>query len=78
MALGVGDKVRSAGGVEGEVVTLNADQHSVMVKVPGDWRGTGIVSIPLARLVQIEVYTSTRGFMCYSNPNHSTGAAPDR
>ena len=62
MALYIGDKVRSQGGVEGEVVALNEDGRSVMVKVPGEWAGTGIVSIPVVRLMFIERYTQ-------KNPN---------
>lgn len=54
MTLYIGDKVRSQGGVEGEVIALNEDGRSVMVKVPGDWAGTGVVSIPIVRLMFIE------------------------
>jgi len=57
MTIKLGDKVRSIGGVEGEIVLINADRRSVMVEVPGQWPGTGIVSIPLARLLRIEAYT---------------------
>jgi hypothetical protein len=57
MTVKLGDKVRSAGGVEGKIVRINADHLSVMVEVPGVWRGSGVVSIPLARLTRIEAYT---------------------
>jgi hypothetical protein len=60
MKINIGDKVRSVGGVEGEVVSLKGNEHSVMVKIPGQWLGTGVVSIPLERLTQIAAYTSTR------------------
>jgi hypothetical protein len=65
----VGDKVRSVGGVEGEIVALNGDHQSAMVKIPGNWRGTDVVSIPLVRLVLIDVYTSTRRLTSHCNPN---------
>lgn len=60
MKIKLGDKVRSCGGVEGEIVLINDDRRSVMVKVPGIWRGSGIVSIPLVRLTQIAAYTVER------------------
>ena len=60
MVFKLGDKVRSIGGVEGEIVSLNGDARSVMVHVPGDWRGTGIVSIPLCRLTVIPKYSAPR------------------
>jgi hypothetical protein len=56
----LGDKVRSLGGVEGEIVRLNADRRSVTVQVPGEWRGTGIVSIPIVRLRPIAEYSTER------------------
>ena len=56
----LGDKVRSLGGVEGEIVRLNEDRRSVAVHVPGEWPGTGIVSIPIARLRPIAEYSSER------------------
>ncbi len=56
----LGDKVRSLGGVEGEIVRLNADRRSVAVHVPGEWRGTGIVSIPIVRLRPIAEYSTER------------------
>jgi preprotein translocase subunit YajC len=61
MKIRIGGKVRSIGGVEGKVIAVSDDRHSVMVKVPGTWRGTGIVSIPLVRLKAIEAYTSHDG-----------------
>jgi hypothetical protein len=66
MILNVGDKVRSQGGVEGEIVALNDDGRSVMVRVPGRWTGTGVVSIPVVRLICIKRYTQKRG-SCGSN-----------
>ena len=60
MILNIGDKVRSAGGVEGEIVAAGIDAQSVTVKVPGIWRGTGLVSIPTIRLEVIKAYTATR------------------
>jgi hypothetical protein len=77
MRISIGDKVRSAGGVEGEIVALNEDQRSVMVKIPGDWRGTGVVSIPLIRLVLIDAYTSTRELPLHCNPNRSADRTDD-
>jgi hypothetical protein len=62
MTLYIGDKVRSQGGVEGEVISLNEDGRSVMVKIPGEWAGTGVVSIPIVRLMFIERYAQ-------DNPN---------
>jgi hypothetical protein len=62
MTLYIGDKVRSQGGVEGEIVALNGDGRSVMVKVPGEWAGTAVVSIPIVRLMFIERYAQ-------ENPN---------
>ena len=63
----LGDKVRSLGGVEGEIVRLNEDRRSVAVKVPGQWKGPGIVSIPLVRLRRIDGYSAEkrprRGFV---------------
>jgi hypothetical protein len=53
----LGDKVRSLGGVEGQIVRLNDDRRSVTVQVPGDWPGTGTVSIPLVRLRPIARYS---------------------
>jgi hypothetical protein len=58
MTIKLGDKVRSIGGVEGVIVGINDDRRSVMVKVPGTWRGTGVVSIPLVRLKIIEALTA--------------------
>jgi hypothetical protein len=66
MTLYIGDKVRSQGGVEGEIVALNGDGRSVMVKVPGEWAGAGIVSIPIVRLMSIERYAQ-------ENPNCDSG-----
>jgi hypothetical protein len=54
----LGDKVRSQGGVEGEIVRLNDDRRSVMVRVPGEWSGPGTVSIPVVRLRRIAEYAS--------------------
>lgn len=45
MKMKIGDKVQSIGGVEGEIVSRSAEHRSVMVKVPGVWLGSGIVSI---------------------------------
>lgn len=56
----LGDKVRSLGGVEGEIVRLNDDRRSVAVQVPGEWKGTGIVSIPVVRLRPIAEYSWER------------------
>jgi hypothetical protein len=53
----LGDKVRSLGGVEGQIMRLNADRRSVTIQVPGEWRGTGIVSIPVVRLRPIAEYS---------------------
>ena len=58
MKMKIGDKVQSTGGVEGEIVSLSAEYRSVMVKVPGVWRGSGVVSIPLARLQVIPDYSA--------------------
>ena len=58
MKFRLGDKVRSLGGVEGEIVRLNDDRRSVAVHVPGEWPGTGIVSIPIVRLRQIAEFSS--------------------
>ena len=55
--LKLGDKVRSLGGVEGQIVRLNADRRSVTVQVPGEWRGSGMVSIPVVRLRSIAEYS---------------------
>jgi hypothetical protein len=60
MTIKLGDKVRSTGGVEGEIISINADDFSVMIKVPGQWKGSGVVSIPLARLTKIDAYTANR------------------
>ncbi|WP_428305843.1 hypothetical protein [Lacipirellula sp.] len=57
MKIKIGDKVRSTGGVEGEIVSRSNEHRSVMVKVPGIWRNSGIVSIPLARLKFISAYS---------------------
>jgi hypothetical protein len=57
MIFKIGDKVRSIGGVEGEVIGAGDDDRSLMVKVPGVWRGTGVISIPMVRLKVIELYT---------------------
>jgi hypothetical protein len=57
MKIKLGCKVRSIGGVEGKVILLSADRLSVKVKVPGIWRGTGLVWIPLVRLSPIASYT---------------------
>jgi len=57
MKMKIGDKVKSLGGVEGEIVSQSVVPRSVMVKVPGVWRGSGIVSIPLARLKFIPGYS---------------------
>jgi hypothetical protein len=53
MKIKLGDKVRSLGGLEGVIQLFNADRLSAMVKVPGNWRGSAIVSIPLSRLKRI-------------------------
>jgi hypothetical protein len=66
----LGDKVRSLGGVEGEIVRLNEDRRSVAVHVPGQWRGTGIVSIPIVRLRPIAEYSTERS-------DNRPGRAPD-
>ena len=58
--LKLGDKVRSLGGVEGQIVRLNDDRRSVAVQVPGKWKGTGVVSIPVVRLRPIAEYSSER------------------
>ena len=57
MKMKIGDKVQSIGGVEGEIVSRSSEHRSVMVRVPGAWRGSGIVSIPLARLKFIPSYS---------------------
>jgi hypothetical protein len=57
MIFKIGDKVRSIGGVEGEVIAAGDDERSLTVKVPGVWRGTGVVSIPAIRLKVIKAYT---------------------
>lgn len=57
MRMKLGDKVQSIGGVEGEIVSRSTEPRSVMVKVAGVWRGSGIVSIPLARLKFISGYS---------------------
>ena len=57
MKIKLGDMVRSLGGVEGVIQLINADRPSAMVKVPGVWAGSGIVSIPLSRLKRIKSYT---------------------
>ncbi len=57
MKMKLGDKVRSIGGVEGEIVSRSVERRSVMVKVPGVWRNSGIVSIPLHRLKLISEYS---------------------
>ena len=57
MKMKIGDKVKSIGGVEGEIVSQSDVWRSVMVKVPGVWRGSGIVSIPLSRLKLIPDYS---------------------
>lgn len=57
MKFRLGDKVQSVGGVEGVIQLINSDRLSVTVKVLGTWRGSGIVSIPMARLTRIEAYT---------------------
>ena len=54
----LGDKVRSQGGVEGEIVRLNDDRRTVTVRVPGEWPGPGIVSIPVVRLRRIANYAA--------------------
>jgi hypothetical protein len=54
----LGDKVRSQGGVEGEIVRLNDDRRSVTIRVPGEWSGPGIVSVPAVRLRWIAEYAS--------------------
>jgi hypothetical protein len=77
MRINMGDKVRSVGGVEGEIVKFNADQRSVMIKIPGDWRGTGVVSIPLVRLVLIDVYSSTRRLTSHCNRHRLTEHTDD-
>ena len=76
MKIKLGDKVRSCGGVEGEIVSINGDRHSVMVKVPGIWCGTGIVSIPLVRLTPIAAYTADadRGGVLARPPARLAGA----
>ena len=51
------DKVRSLGGVEGEVVQIDADLRAAMVRVPGKWRGTDTVSIPVSRLKTIDEFS---------------------
>jgi hypothetical protein len=57
MKMKIGDKVRSTGGVEGVIVSRSAERRSVMVKVPGVWRTSGVVSIPLDRLRFISGYS---------------------
>ncbi len=57
MKIKIGDKVRSFGGVEGKIVLFSEDLLSAIVRVPGVWLGTGMVSIPLVRLSQIPNYT---------------------
>lgn len=59
MKIKIRDKVRSLGGVEGEIVQLDVALRAAMVRVPGNWRGTDIVSIPLARLKVIDDYASS-------------------
>jgi hypothetical protein len=61
MTINIGDKIRSLGGVEGKIVSINHERLSVMVKVPGVWRGTGLVSIPAVRITKIEEYAAANG-----------------
>lgn len=58
MKMKIGDKVQSVGGVEGEIVSQSREPRSVMVQVPGVWRGSGLVSIPLLRLKFITEYST--------------------
>lgn len=53
----IGDKMRSAGGVEGKVVLISDDRRSVTLQVPGEWPRGDRVSIPLIRLEAIDHYT---------------------
>lgn len=55
----VGDKVRSDKGVEGEMVGVTPDGYSAWVRLAGDEKQ--IVSLPLAKLVRIDKYTSHTG-----------------
>jgi hypothetical protein len=57
MIIRVRDKVRSHGGVEGEVVRLDAQAMTALIRVPRNWPGTNTVSIPLGRLAKIEEYS---------------------
>lgn len=57
MTFKLGDKVRSVLGHEGEIVQLNTDGATAMVKLPGDGRGQGILMLTLARLIWIQAYS---------------------
>ena len=59
MRVDVGDKVRSDKGVEGEIVGITPDGYSAMVRMAGDEKQ--IVSLPLAKLVRIDEYTTRPG-----------------
>ena len=58
MALKIGDKVRTYRGLEGEIVLLNGDGYSAMVRLPDVGRGVVIVSLPLSVLTSIAAYSS--------------------
>lgn len=58
MTIKLGDKIRSVGGVEGEVISISGDRRSATVLVPGVWLSGGEVSIPLIRLQAIDAYTA--------------------
>jgi hypothetical protein len=57
MIIKLRDKVRSQGGVEGEVILRNADTRTATIRVPGNWPNKNTVSIPLGRLSKIEEYS---------------------
>lgn len=61
MIIRLRDKVRSQGGVEGEVVRLDAQAMTAMIRVPGNWPGTDTVNIPLGRLAKIDEYSPAFG-----------------
>ncbi len=73
MKMKIGDKVRSTGGVEGEIVSRSTKRRSVMVKVPGIWLSSGIVSIPLSRLKFISGYSAGEFPPLHGPPNDVLG-----
>ncbi len=61
MMLKMGDKVQSDRGLEAEIVQMNDDGHSAMVKLAGDGHKNAIVSLQLERLKWIAAYTMKPG-----------------